>query len=208
MRKNDIEKNDVEKNDVGIIISPGGEMQYCQSTVVKDKYNPYFTTISLDDTTEDHTNISINGEMLTIQNSILEQALQLQCDAYLIRILCVFDFFINISHILVTNNYQYYSLLVSIVAFWAYYSTYTYNKCGIFTYLIYQYMLSILKIIVTYLYIITSINNTPIYVAKNYFVTINYNTFHFILILLTTIAQIYITYFVQRFYRKLPSIPS
>ena len=86
-----------------------------------------------------------------------------------------------------------------------YFSTFTYNKSGLISYLVYQYIQSIGKITILVIYIVTAISPEYRNVLKNN------NIFYIIptpgnivVISFATLAQIYITYFIQHFYNLMP----
>ena len=85
-----------------------------------------------------------------------------------------------------------------------YHSTLTYNKKGLVLYLTYQYLQSISKLVFLGIYIASLVSpefNQSL--PRNQILLLYPTTANIIIFSLTTSVQIYITYFVQRFYNLL-----
>jgi hypothetical protein len=194
----------------GIVQSPNGDIQYYTTTTqLKNKHNPYLHKSILQDEElgQDYREIELNGDRITILAEDITNALQIECNALVVRFMCLFDFIINIFFII--NSYYILGFFVALISMSGYFSTITYNRQGLIGYLIYQYIQSISKLALTTLYIISFASHKyrfVIQLEKEYLIILNPTTQNIILLSLSSFAQIYITYFIQRFYNRLKKV--
>ena len=163
-----------------VVESPNGEIQYCKSISIN----------------KNNTEVEYN------RNNVLDSAIRLQYKALLVRLLCLIDFTMNLI-IFISDPFIIYISLVSIAGF---YSTFTYNRSDLIAYLIYQYLQTISKIIILIFYILLAYEIKPSIIEKNNTI-LNFSIENTVIISLYVITQIYINYFIQKFYNLLPKIP-
>jgi len=196
----------------GVIQSPDGEIQYYTKSI-KNKNNPYLKQYVLHDEesntnsnfNSDYSEIECNGEIIIISTNNLNRAINLECKANIVRFLCLIDFFINFFASMTTYYMTTTSIIVASISICGYYSTFIYSRVGLISYLIYQYMQSIGKITVLSIYIAAAISSEFRENLKNNKVLSIVPTPEKIVILTCiTLAQIYITGFVQHFYNLMP----
>ena len=184
-----------------VVESPDGEIQYCKPISI-NKNNPY-RNVPLDNLSQNNTQVECDGNTIYIPTNVLDSAIKLQYKAQLVRLLCLLDFFINIFISLTTYYGTFFRILISIISITGYYSTFTYNKSGLISYLIYQYVQTIYKIVYLIFYILTAYNVRSIYL-KNTDIIVSFSIENTIILSLYLLTQIYITYFIQQFYNLLP----
>lgn len=182
-----------------VIESPDGEIQYCKPISI-NKNNPYRNT-PLDNS--NNTQVECDGNIIYIPTNVIQNAVRLQRKAIFVRLFCLFDFVINIFISFATYYTSFFSIFISIISITGYYSTFTYNKRGLISYLIYQYIQAIYKIVYLIFYILTAYNIRSIYL-KNTGIILSFSIENTIILSLYLLSQIYITYFIQQFYNLLP----
>ena len=191
----------------GIVQLPDGELQY-YTTQINNKHNPYLHRSSLDEENGiEYREVECNTERILISASDLDRALQLECKARLVRFLCSMDFLMNLFVAYNTYNAAISSSIIAIISLYGYFATLTYNKSGLVFYLIYQYILTLTKLAYAAFFIAASISTQ----LKNQLIreklrVIPPTPLNITMIVLGTIGQIYITYFIQDFYNILPRI--
>lgn len=195
----------------GVIQSPDGTIQYYCPEDLKNKYNPYLQVSSNNDLENNSNYIPIvcNGETILILQQDLNKAITLENKASLVRLICLIDFLMNfyISLSIPYSNLS--TLIASLISLSGYYSTYTYSKLGLICYLFYQYMLSISRIgLLTFFIIIGTSNEFKEKIKNNSIIIFDPNSGNILILSLMTLAQLYITYFIQRFYNLLPNTNS
>ena len=187
----------------GVVLAPYGDLQYYTTSQIKNKNNPYLHKSILNDeeSGQEYREIELDGEYITILGDDINNAIQLECNAILIRFLCLADFIINIFFII--NSYYIFGFFVAIISMSGYFSTITYNKQGLIGYIIYQYFQSICKFGLTTFYIVSFATHKYKYIIQleeEYYIVLNPTRQKICLLSLSLFAQIYITYFIQRFY--------
>ena len=191
----------------GVIMSPNGELQYFSRTNIKNKNNPYLNISPVDEENGiEYTEIICNGERIIVSVDSLNQAIYLEWNATIVRVLCLIDFIMNIFISFDTNYIVLYNFIVSIISLSGYFSTLSYNKYGLVCYLIYQYIQSICKITLIGIYIASISSKTFYYkmTKNNILIDQNLDIINLMIIILSGMTQIYITYFVHLFYNMLP----
>lgn len=193
----------------GVVQSPNGDIQYYTTTQIKNKHNPYLhkSILQDEDQLQEYRDVESNGERITILAEDINKALQLECNALVVRFMCLVDFIINIFFII--NSYYILGFFVALISMSGYCSTITYNRQGLIGYLIYQYIQSISKLAFATLYIISLASHKYrfiIQLEKEYLIILNPTTQTIILLSLSSFIQIYITYFIQRFYNRLKKV--
>ena len=183
-----------------VIESPDGEIQYCKPISI-NKNNPYRNTPL--DNSNNNTQVECDGNTIYIPTNVIQNAVRLQRKAIFVRLFCLFDFVINIFISFATYYTSFFSIFISIISITGYYSTFTYNKRGLISYLIYQYIQTIYKIVYLIFYILTAYNIRSIYL-KNTGIILSFSIENTIILSLYLLSQIYITYFIQQFYNLLP----
>ena len=126
---------------------PNGEIQYCKPVSI-NRNNPYLAQPINGDNTPDYREIECNGETITIHVNNLTYALNLQCKAQVVRFLCLVDFVMNIFIAMSTYYGSLYSMIIACISLVGYYSTFTFSRKGLITYLLYQYIQTLCKLIV------------------------------------------------------------
>jgi len=187
----------------GAVLAPDGDLQYYTTSQIKNKNNPYLHKSILNDeeSAEEYQEIELDGEHITIFADDINKAIQLECNAILIRFICLADFIINIFFII--NSYYIFGFFVAIISMSGYFSTITYNRQGLVGYLIYKYIQSIFKFGFTTFYIISFATHKYKYIIQldqKYLIVLNPTTQKICLLSLSLFAEMYITYFIQRFY--------
>ena len=182
---------------------PDGEIQYCKPVSI-NRNNPYLEQPFYDDN-QDYREVMCNGEIIIIPEITITDALNLQYKAKLVRFLCFLDFIMNLF-ISVSSYYgSLYCIIVAVISLVGYYSTFTFSKKGLITYLLYQYIQTICKLVVFGVYIALISGLSPIELKNNKYLVIDINPTYSIILTLSTLGQIYINYFVQHFYNLLPT---
>lgn len=184
-----------------VIESPDGEIQYCKPISI-NKNNPYINTPL---NNSNNTQVECDGNIIYIPTNVIHSAVRLQRKAIFVRFFCLLDFVINIFISFTTYYTSFFSIFISIISITGYYSTFTYNKRGLIYYLIYQYLLTIYKIVYIIFYILAAYNIRSIYL-NNTDIILSFSIDNTILLSLFLLTQIYITYFIQQFYNLLPKI--
>jgi len=184
-----------------VIESPDGEIQYCKPISI-NKNNPYINTPL---NNSNNTQVECDGNIIYIPTNVIHNAVRLQRKAIIVRFFCLLDFVINIFISFTTYYTSFFSIFISIISITGYYSTFTYNKCGLIYYLIYQYLLTIYKIVYIIFYILAAYNIRCIYL-NNTDIILSFSIDNTILLSLFLLTQIYITYFIQQFYNLIPKI--
>ena len=200
------EKVQIMEPSHGIIQSPDGEMHY-YTTTIKNKHNPYLHQSPLDEENGvEYHEVECNGERILLSVADVNRAVQLECKDYIVRVLCLMDFMMNLfigwGDIYFTTIY---STIIAIISFMGYFSTLTYSRYGLISYLIYQYLQTIAKLSFIGIYIAasTSIKLKNEFRKENIYF-LNPNPTNITILVFTTLGQIYITYFIQNFYNILP----
>lgn len=183
-----------------VIESPDGEIQYCKPISI-NKNNPYRNTPL--DNSNNNTQVECDGNIIYIPTNVIQNAVKLQYKAIFVRFFCLVDFIINMFISFTTYYGTLFSILISIISITGYYSTFTYNKSGLISYLIYQYIQTIYKIVYLIFYILAACNIRTINI-KNNDIIMSFSIHNTIIISLYLLSQIYITYFIQSFYNLLP----
>ena len=171
-----------------VIESPDGKIQYCKPILISA--------------------IEYNQNNDIIKKDCNRYSINLEYQTHLVRLLCLCDL---ITGILISYYNIPFSILISIISLNGFFSTYTYNQSGLFSYLIFQYIQTIYKIMCLLCYIEfnslnienNSINNNSIINSIN----INNDTIllsdfinNTIILSMYVFSQIYITYFIQYYY--------
>jgi len=200
--------SDISRHMSGIIQSPDGVIQYYSTPKIKDKHNPYIKKSILHDEElgQEYIEVESNGEHTILADNI-NNALELECNAMVVRFLCLLDFIINIIYLL--NSYYIIGFFIATISMSGYFSTITYNKQGLIGYIIYQYILSLSKILLTATYIGSFASHKYkfiIQLEKDYLIVLNPTTQIIFFLSISSLVQIYITYFIHRFYNKLKII--
>lgn len=187
-----------------VVESPDGEIQYCKPISI-NKNNPY-RNVPLDNLSQNNTQVECDGNIIYIPTNVLDSAIKLQYKAQLVRLLCLIDFTMNLIVSLSTYYGAFFSMIISVISITGYYSTFTYSRSGLISYLVYQYLQTITKIITLIFYILLANGINPTIIEKNNII-LSYSIDNTIILSLYVITQIYINYFVQQFYNLLPKIP-
>lgn len=187
-----------------VVESPDGEIQYCKPISI-NKNNPY-RNVPLDNLSQNNTQVECDGNTIYIPTNVLDSAIKLQYKAQLVRLLCLIDFTMNLIVSLSTYYGALFSMIISVISITGYYSTFTYSRSGLISYLVYQYLQTITKIITLIFYILLANGINPTIIEKNNII-LSYSIDNTIILSLYVITQIYINYFVQQFYNLLPKIP-
>lgn len=187
-----------------VVESPDGEIQYCKPISI-NKNNPY-RDVPLDNLSQNNTQVECDGNTIYIPTNVLDSAIKLQYKAQLVRLLCLIDFTMNLIVSLSTYYGAFFSMIISVISITGYYSTFTYSRSGLISYLVYQYLQTITKIITLIFYILLANGINPTIIEKNNII-LSYSIDNTIILSLYVITQIYINYFVQQFYNLLPKIP-
>jgi len=182
---------------------PDGEIQYCKPVSI-NRNNPYLSQPLNDDNGQDYQEVECNGEIITIHRTALANALNLQCKAYLVRVLCFLDFTMNLFISLSTYYGSIYCTIVAIISLVGYYSTFTFSRKGLITYLLYQYVQTLCKFIVLGLYIALISGWNPPELKNNKYLIIDVTPKYAVVLSLSVVGQVYINYFIQHFYNLLP----
>jgi hypothetical protein len=189
----------------GAVQAPDGEIQY-YTKPINNKYNPYLQrSIIEEETGVRYQELECNGQKILIATSDLKRALELECRATIIRLLCLIDFVMNL---LIGFN-SYYpgisSILVSMISLSGFIAATTYNKSGLILYLFYQYLQTCSKIIILGFYIIiTIIPQVLIDLNKKGFNLVMPTPANIGFFSLAVIGQVYINIYIQKFYYMLP----
>lgn len=196
----------------GVVESPDGSIQYYTSTPITNKNNQYlYQNIIPDIESNDNSSciyreIECNGEIIVISENDLNRAIKLEWNATIVRFLCLLDFFMNMLAIFSTYYIPMSSIIIALISITGYYSTYTYSRLGLVSYLVYQYMQCISKSMFLGIYIAAIASSEFEKQLKNNAVIIfNPTPGNIVLISLMTLGQVYITYFIQEFYNSLPT---
>jgi len=187
-----------------VVESPDGEIQYCKPISI-NKNNPY-RNVPLDNLSQNNTQVECDGNTIYIPTNVLDSAIKLQYKAQLVRLLCLIDFIMNLIVSLSTYYGAFFSMIISVISITGYYSTFTYSRSGLISYLVYQYLQTITKIITLIFYILLANGINPTIIEKNNII-LSYSIDNTVILSLYVITQIYINYFVQQFYNLLPKIP-
>ena len=187
-----------------VVESPDGEIQYCKPISI-NKNNPY-RNVPIDNLSQNNTQVECDGNTIYIPTNVLDSAIKLQYKAQLVRLLCLIDFIMNLIVSLSTYYGAFFSMIISVISITGYYSTFTYSRSGLISYLVYQYLQTITKIITLIFYILLANGINPTIIEKNNII-LSYSIDNTIILSLYVITQIYINYFVQQFYNLLPKIP-
>lgn len=186
-----------------VIEQPDGEIQYCNPVSI-NKHNPYISQPINNDNSQDYREVEYNGEIIMIHATALTNALNLQYKAQLVRFMCFLDFMINLVIALTTYYAPLYSFSIAIISLIGYYSTFTYSRTELITYLVYQYCHSLFKLIILGFYIAAATGWNTLEIKNTTYLTIDITSTYIILLSISTFGQIYITYFIQQFYNLLP----
>ena len=198
----------------GVVQSPDGSMQYYRATSIKNKHNPYLYQTVLTDvesntnSSDNYVEVECNGETILILESDFNRAVKLEWNANMVRCICMLDFIINLFVALGTYYTEISRIILYILALISitgYCSTFTYSRSGLILYLVYQYMQSFNKIVLSGVYLAASSNKFKEQLENYKIVYLNITPENIILLLIATLGQIYITCFVQRFYNLLPT---
>jgi len=196
----------------GIVQSPDGEIQYYTTPKIKNKHNPYLQKSIVQDEESglesglEYREVECNGNHITILAQDIDKALQLECNAMIVRFICLVDFIFNLF--LILNTYYITGFFIAIISMSGYFSTITYNRRGLIGYLIYQYVQSIGKLGLLTIY--STAATSPqfrITLQKENIQILNPTPENIIILFGISLGQIYITYFVQRFYNMLKGVP-
>ena len=217
------EKVQIGEHLAGVVQSPDGEIQYYTTPTIKNKHNPYLQKSILQDEESgvesgvEYREVECNGDRIIILAQDIDRALQLECNAMVIRFICLLDFIINVFFILNTyyvrgffifNTYYVTGFFIAIISMCGYFSTITYNRRGLIGYLIYKYLQSIGKLILLTMYITAATSQQfRITLQKENIQNLNPTPENIIILSGISLGQIYITYFVQRFYNRLKGTP-
>lgn len=186
----------------GVVQLPNGELQYF-ATEIKDRNNPYLQHQIDEENGIEYSEIECNGERMIIPSANIQYAIALEWRASTIRLLCLLDMFLNTAIGFTRDWEALYSIFCISVALSGYISTITYSRSGLLFYLIYQYIQTVSKVTITTYYI--GFSTTQYLYRKDRIERTNNFSFEIItLLLITTLGQIYINYFVQAFYNMLP----
>lgn len=189
----------------GVVQVPGGEIQYFTKSL--HKHNPYIHQSSNHEENErEYRVIECNGRRVLIATRDIERALEIECRVTGIKLLCIFDFIINL---LVGFTYYIpvlYCIIVSFISLYGFIAAARYNKRGLILYLIYQYLQTTIKLAILSFYcviyinhqILINLNKNNYNIASPTLMTIWFYSF-------VTFGQIYIVVFIQKFYYLLPS---
>lgn len=186
----------------GVVQLPNGELQYF-ATEIKDRHNPYLDHQIDEENGIEYSEIVCNGERMIIPSANIQYAIALEWRASTIRLLCLLDMFLN-STILFTTDWDIiYGIICTSISLSGYISTITYSRSGLLFYLIYQYIQTVSKLTITTYYI--GFSTTQYLYTRDRIERTNNFSFEITMILIiTTLGQIYINYFVQAFYNMLP----
>jgi hypothetical protein len=182
---------------------PDGEIQYCKPISI-NRNNPYLSQPLNDDNTQDYREVECNGEIITIRTDTLTNALNLQCKGQVVRFLCLLDFVMNVLIAMSTYYGSLYSAIVAGISLVGYYSTFTFSRKGLITYLLYQYVQTLCKFTVLGLYIALISGWNPPELKNNKYLIIDVTPKYALILSLSVVGQVYINYFVQHFYNLLP----
>lgn len=184
-----------------------------------EKRNPYLSYnreqgIMVANSTSDIEN-NMLGETILVQTSdnrtivltrnILERAIKLQRYSRSIKFLCIVDFVMNFLYLYIGNVF---AILFIVCSFGGYISTYTYSRKWLLLYLIYQYFQVLIRatILTTSIVLTAYPSLQPGFQTALPEIELPKNYGNAVLVsLLLLIVQYYITCFVQRFYKLLPS---
>ena len=169
-----------------------------------NRHNPYLAQHFNDDINQDYREVVCNGEVITIQATALANAINLQYKAQLVRFLCFLDFIMNLFISMSSYYGSIYCIIVAGISLVGYYSTFTFSKKGLITYLLYQYVQTMCKLIVFGVYIALISGWSPPELKNNKYLVIDITPTYSIILSLSVLGQIYINYFVQHFYNLLP----
>lgn len=197
-------KENTEPTD-GVVQAPDGEIQYFTKSL--NKHNPYIHQSSNhEENNIEYREIECNGQRILIAAGDLEKALEIECRATGIKLLCILDFVINLLVIFNSYNPGLYCIIVSLVSLYGFIVTATYNKNGLILYLIYQYFQTIIKLMTIGFYIMIYINHQILIdLNKNNFTIASPSLLTFGFYCFATFGQIYIVIFIQKFYYLLPN---
>ena len=216
--KIDVQKFSINQDLESVIESPDGSLSYLkpENPHIYNKYNPYINLNNNNNNnnyleSSNYSEIVFNNNLIPINSEFINLAIEIEYLSFYARIITMLDYFTNLIIFFLNYYYSFYNLFLLVISFIGYISTYTFDKKGLLIYLLYQYFQSLIKIylslIITLYYIqynknITydSINvlneNLKIYSNKE----LNYS-----IIYINTFFQIYITYFLHKFYKKIPN---
>jgi len=185
------------------VVLPDGEIQYCKPVSI-NRHNPYLEQPFNDDH-QDYREVVCNGEIIIIPATSLANAVNLQYKAQLVRFLCFLDFIINIFISISAYYGSIYCMIVALISLVGYYSTLTFSRKGLITYLLYQYIQTTCKLIVLGVYIALISGWSPPELKNNKYIVIDISPTYSIILSISILGQIYINYFVQHFYNLLPT---
>lgn len=185
------------------VVQPDGEIQYCKPVSI-NKHNPYLNQSIDNDNIQDYREIMCNGETISIHVTTLNNALNIQYKAHIVRFLCFLDFMMNLVIAMTAYYGSLYSLGIAIISLIGYYSTFIYSRIGLITYLLYQYCHSLVKLTILGFYIAAATGWHTLEIKNTTHLVIDITPTYIILVSLSTIGQLYITYFIQQFYNLLP----
>lgn len=191
----------------GVVQCPDGDIQYYTTPKIKNKHNPYLNKSVLQDkeSSAEYREVECNGYRIIVLAEDIEKALRLECNATVVRFICLLDFIINIFIIL--NTHYIVGFFIALISMSGYISTITYNRYGLIAYLCYQYIQSISKIGLMIFYIIAATSSSfRIKLQRENIIILNPTSENIIILFIISCGQIYITYFVQSFYNMLKGI--
>ena len=168
--------------------------------------------ISIGDSRFHEKNIYIKNKLYNIENNSennehlliylepdeISTAYSLEIQAFYIKLLCIIDTLMNCIRILTSNTIQYELIIRFVFSGYGYYSVSNFNKSGIMIYYIFQ--------------IYKLINNIFYYLIISYYYSykvLNLNTYYSLLLLsglVSSLLQLFITYYVGNFCNSLPNI--
>ena len=114
----------------GVIQSPDGEIQYY--TNIQNKHNPYLQNSPLDEeANSEYVEIECDGQSVAILATDVNKAVELECRACVVRVLCLVDFLFNVFISFAAYYMTLFSILIAGISYMGYRSTITYNKNGL-----------------------------------------------------------------------------
>tara|TARA_B100001093_G_scaffold497660_1_gene544840 strand:+ start:3407 stop:3988 length:582 start_codon:yes stop_codon:yes gene_type:complete len=176
------------------IQSPTGEISIGSSQL--DKNNPYISNklnnIN-DEIGEDNEHI-----VIYLDENELRHAYSLQSQAFFIKLFCILNFTLNGVKTLSSNIIDYNSIMDLIFSGYGYSSVSKFNRAGVGIFSFYE-LYKLLFVIFDYFYSCYFFSNT-IYLVPGYY------SLFLLCGFLQTMAQLYITYYIQKFYYNMPNL--
>ena len=176
------------------IQSPTGEISIGNSQL--DKNNPYISNklnnIN-DEFGEDNQHI-----VIYLDENELRHAYSLQSQAFFIKLFCIVNFTLNGVKTLSSNIIDYNLIIDLIFSGYGYSSVSKFNRAGVGIFSFYE-LYKLLFVIFDYFYSCYFFSN-KIYLVPGYYSVFLLSGF------LQTMAQLYITYYIQKFYYNMPNL--